>query len=154
MQNIRKLVDAGYVSPALVPLTCQIRLGRMHRIVMSKRLYSKKSDPFRNRFLSCTALALYVCALVAMPALDGLLHAHLVAPGLECADPDPNSQLPVPTDTCPICQFMRLAVPFVTVEVPLPIQADVVFDISFSVSIPLVTNVLPLPPCRAPPVCS
>ena len=124
----------------------------MQHVVMSKRLYSKKSDPFRSRFLSCTALALYVCTLVAMPALDGLLHAHLVAPKLECADPDPNPQLPVPTDTCPICQFVCSAVPFFTVEVPLPIQADIVFDISLSLATPLVANVLPLPPSRAPPV--
>jgi len=87
-----------------------------------------------------------------MPALDGLVHAYFVESSLECSDSTSKPQRPVSEDKCPICQFVRLAVPFSTVDVPLLVQAGIESSISFTVSIPSATNVTTLPPCRAPPV--
>ena len=119
---------------------------------MVKRFFQAICNPFRSRFIACTVLGLYTFALVAMPALDGLLHAHLAEPRIECVDPDSHSQLPIPTETCPICELVRLVVPFFTVDMPLLLRTDIGSNVVFTVLIPPITDAIVLPPCRAPPV--
>jgi len=103
-----------------------------------------------NRFISCAALGLYIVALVVLPALHEHGCEHDAATCCEHSESSPI--LPVSSDTCSICEFAHLAIPFFVVSEPLLSQADICSEISFTVSIPSVTEVAVLPPCRAPPV--
>jgi hypothetical protein len=122
----------------------------MQHVVMSKRLYSKKSDPLWNRFTSCAVLGLYVLALVVLPALHG--HGCEQDAATCCEHSESSPIFPVSSDTCSICEFAHLAIPFFEISEPLPLQADTCSEIFFTVSIPSVAEVTVLPPCRAPPV--
>ena len=98
--------------------------------------------------MSCAALGLYVLTLVAMPALHEYVHDHLAEPCHERSD----SGIPVPEDTCPLCELARSVTPFVAIDEPLPLQTGIVSEMSFAAAIPPVVGVITLPPCRAPPV--
>ena len=117
---------------------------------MTKRASGKNQKPFWSRFISCAALGLYVFALVAMPALHGHSCEH---PAETCCNHSEHvPDVPLSDDPCPICEFAHLAIPFFVISEPLLLQADIVVQISFTVSIPLVADAAVLPPCRAPPV--
>ena len=117
---------------------------------MMKRHCGKNRNPFRNRFVSCAALGLYVFALIVLPGL----HGHNCERPVEtcCEHSEPAPCLPNSDDSCPICEFAVLVVPFFVVAEPLLWRVDAVSEISFTLSIPPVANVTDLPPCRAPPV--
>ena len=117
---------------------------------MSKQFHCEDQKPFWNRFISCTALGLYVCACVAMPALHGHSCEHPAETCCEHSESAPD--IPAADDPCPICEFAHLVVPFFVFSEPLLLQAVSVSQISFTVSIPLVADAAALPPCRAPPV--
>ena len=103
-----------------------------------------------NRLISCAALSLYVCALVVMPAVHGHSCEHQATTCCEHHS-ESDSDLPVPEDTCSLCEFVRLAIPFVVIDLPVPLQAEIGCDLSFTISIPSVADAAILPPCRAPP---
>ena len=105
--------------------------------------------PQWNRFISCAVLGLYLCALVAAPAV----HWHVFDHNVEISSEQSSTSIPDPDseDTCPLCEFLRAAVPFFVDYKPVPLQTDVVAETYFTVSNPLVAYVTVLPPCRAPP---
>jgi len=86
---------------------------------MTRRFYSKNRTPFWSRFTSCAVLGLYVFALVALPAWHGLVHTYFVESSLANTDSAPNSKSPIPEDKCPVCEFVRTAVPFAEIDIPL-----------------------------------
>ena len=116
---------------------------------MRKRFCGKNRSPFRNRWVSCAALGLYAFALVVIP----VLHEHECDHPAEacCEHSEPVPHHPDSDDSCSICEFATLAVPFVTVAEPLLWQVNAVSEISFILWIPPVADVTDLPPCRAPP---
>ena len=116
-------------------------------IVMVKRFCHKYCHPFRDRFVACVAIGLYMFALGAIPALDG--YAHIVEPCFECSGPE--FEPPAPEEIDPICELVRLSVPFLTMDVVLPSQTGSDSNISFTLFIPTVADTAALPPCRAPP---
>ena len=101
--------------------------------------------------MSCAVLALYGFAFIAMPAMHGYTCEHLVE---TCCTHHSESDYPHPDpeDTCLLCEFVRLAIPFVTIDVPILLQVDIACERSFTVLIPSVVDATVLPPCRAPPV--
>jgi hypothetical protein len=120
---------------------------------MVQRYRSANQTPLGSRLVSCVALGVYLVALVVMPAWHGHAceHEHTTETCCEHSDHVPDSP-PVSDNSCPICEFAHLAVPFHTIAEPLLWQADIVSEISFAVSIPSVGHATALPPCRAPPV--
>ena len=110
----------------------------------------KNRNLFRNRWVSCAALGLYAFALIILP----VLHEHGCDHPTEtcCGHSEPAPSLPDSSDSCPICEFAVLAVPFLTASEPLLWQPDTISEISSTLSIPPVAGVTDLPPCRAPPV--
>jgi len=115
---------------------------------MVKRFCRKYCHPFRDRFIACVAIGIYMFALGAIPALDG--YARIVEPCLECSELE--FEPPAPEELDPISDLIRLAVPFFASEIPLPMQTGIDSNIPFPILIPPVTDVATLPPCRAPPV--
>jgi hypothetical protein len=83
-----------------------------------------------------------------MPALHEYIHDHLAESHCERSD----SGLPVPEDTCPLCELVHSVTPFVTIDEPFPLQTDIVSEMSFVAAIPLAVGAITLPPCRAPPI--
>jgi hypothetical protein len=122
---------------------------------MFKRFYYKTRKPFWSRFVSCTALGFYLFALIVMPALHWHAFGHgAVASSEHSADFDT-----VPTsdseETCPMCQFVCLAIPFFVVSDPLPQPTDTIAEVCSTLPTLLVVDATDLPPCRAPPIsCS
>ena len=110
--------------------------------------------PQRIRIASCAALGLYLLTLVAVPMLHthGGEHdvkiccrEHPVPP--PCHIPAPNSD-----DSCPVCEFANLVIPFTTVFEPLMERIDIVDEVCIAASIPTVAYAAALPSCRAPPI--
>jgi hypothetical protein len=118
--------------------------------MIARRFFRKHCNRFRRRFVACAVLGLYAFALVAMPALHGNVHDYLTEPCCESSDCDH----PVPEETCPLCEFVRAAVPFCIFAETYPLQMDIIFNLSFTDSKPSVADGTILPPCRAPPVHS
>jgi len=85
-----------------------------------------------------------------MPALHGFVHNTLAETHSNRSKSVPN--LPASKSTCPICDFVRAAIPVYAAAEPLLMQSDIVSDISFPVLIPSVVRTIALPLCRAPPV--
>jgi Sec-independent protein secretion pathway component TatC len=110
---------------------------------MVKRFRRENRKPVWNRFVSCAIIGLYVFALVVMPAVDVYNHGCRAVMGSEQSDSEKD---------CPICEFARLAVPFVVVADPFVLQMDTSAELCLIISIPSVADVTDLPPCRAPPV--
>ena len=117
---------------------------------MRKRFFHNNRKPIGSRFVSCIALGLYVLALVVLPALHGHGCEHDTATCCKHSESPPI--LPVSNDSCSICEFAYLAIPFFEISEPPLFQADINSEISFTVSIPSVAEATLLPPCRAPPV--
>ena len=103
-----------------------------------------------SRSVSCAVLGLYAFILTVIP----ILHNH----GCEhpdetcCEHSDPGPTIPDSDDSCLICEFAVLAVPYLMVSESLVWQPDVVSEICLTLSIPPVADVTDIPPCRAPPV--
>ena len=118
---------------------------------MLAQFRTNNRKPKWSRFISCTVLGFYLCALVAAPALHWHLFEHSAISYSEQSDtghvPVPNSE-----NDCPLCEFLRAAVPFFVDYKPVLLQTDVVVKTYFTVSNPPVAYVTILPPCRAPPV--
>ena len=93
---------------------------------------------------------LYVLTLVATPALHGQIHDFFIEPCCEQTDCDH----PIPEGTCLLCEFVRVTVPFTTIDGLPTLQPDIVAYIPYTVAIPSVADATILPPCRAPPVNS
>ena len=110
---------------------------------MVERFCNENRKRVWNRFVACAAIGLYVFALIVMPALDVYNHGCRAAMGHEQSDSEKD---------CPICEFARLAVPFVMVADPFVLQMDTSTELCSIISIPSVATVTPLPPSRAPPV--
>ena len=121
------------------------------RFLMRRQFHRNDRKSPWNRFTSCAALTLYLFALVVIPALHGHDCENGTATCCEHSEtiPDQNS---VPVDSCPICEFVHLVVPFFTVSEPLLYRTDIVDEVCVVVSIPSVAHATILPPCRAPPV--
>jgi hypothetical protein len=120
---------------------------------MTKRTSGENRKSFWNRFAACAALGLYVFALVVMPALHGHSCGHHADTTDTCCQHSEHApDVPLSDDPCPICEFAHLAIPFFVMSEPLLLQMDIVAQISFTVSIPLVADAAILPTCRAPPV--
>jgi len=112
---------------------------------MVKRFCLKYCYPFRDRFVACIAIGIYLFALGAIPAFGGHLHTCLCESLLEF-------EPPAPEEVDPISDLIRLTVPFFTADVPFPLQIGFGSDLFFTLFIPPVANAAALPPCRAPPV--
>ncbi|MCL2004749.1 MAG: hypothetical protein FWG73_01170 [Planctomycetaceae bacterium] len=95
-----------------------------------------------NQFIACSVLALYLLALVAAPAL----HWHLFDHHIAIAEQSPENE-----DACPLCEFLRSAIPLSTEYEPPSLQADAVAETVHSPATPLVAYATILPPARAPP---
>jgi len=117
---------------------------------MFARFCTNNRKPRWRRFISCAVLGLYLLALVAAPALHWHLFDHSAVSYSEHSSSDSNST-PVSEDTCPLCQFVRAAIPYFVDAEPFQVQTDTVAEAYFTVSNPLVAYVTVLPPCRAPP---
>jgi len=89
-------------------------------------------------------------AFVVLPAF----HGHGCESSIEtcCEHPDTESSFPVPEDSCLICEFARLTVPFCVIDTPHLSQEDIGSELSFTISRPSVADATILPPCRASPV--
>jgi len=114
-------------------------------------MFSQKRKQTWSRLIACATLGLYLIALVIMPAL----HRHDCEHAAEiCCEHSESPPHPTPhsDDSCPICEFALLAVPYLTVSEPLLWQSDIVSELFFTDSILSVAYVTTLPPCRAPPV--
>jgi len=88
--------------------------------------------------------------LAAVPTLDE--YAYCIEPCFEHFDDEPEFEPPAPEEADPICELLRLSVPFFTDDVPSLLQTGIDFNHSFPVLIPSVADATILPPCRAPPV--
>ena len=117
---------------------------------MFAQFRTNNRKPQWSRFISCAVLGLYLCALVAAPALHWHLFDHSAVSYSEQSSSDSNST-PDSEDTCPLCEFLQAAVPFFVDYKPVLLQTDVVVKTYFTVSNPLVAYVTVLPPSRAPP---
>ena len=126
----------------------------MYNSGMIGQLWDDNRKPQWVRLVSCTALVFYLFTLVAVP----MLHTH--GGGHEakncCGEPPTPDSSRVPTpdsdDSCPVCEFAHLVVPFFTHSEPLIWRADTVEEIYSTLLIPSVASVTALPPCRAPPM--
>ena len=116
---------------------------------MFKRFFHKNCNPLRNRFVACAAVGLYIATFAAITALDE--YAYCIEPCLECFDDDREFEPPSPEKTDPLCEFLRLSVPFFMADVPLLLQTGIGSKNSFPILIPSVADATILPPCRAPP---
>ena|GEM_PF-1253533 len=131
-----------------------------------------------------SVIALYLSALVAAPALHWHLfdhhtdHSHAsrsvvlyervaVCDHAAVCDTETFSiatdahqsdshqrHIPLDENVCPLCEFLRLAVPLFVETAPFQVQSDMVAEAVFVASKLLVSSVTSLPPCRAPPVFS
>jgi len=110
---------------------------------------SNRKQQWRG-FISSTVLGLYLLALVVAPALHWHLFDHSAVSYSEHSSSDSNST-PDSEDTCPLCQFVRAAIPYFVDAEPFQLQMDTVAETCFTVSNPLVAYITVLPPCRAPP---
>jgi hypothetical protein len=122
---------------------------------MQKQFPRENRKPFWSRLAACIVLGFYLLALVVLPALDRLIFDHGIV--ISCKHfPSDSNGVPVPDSekSCPICKFVRLAVPHFVTPDPLLWQEETLSEVSLSVSIPLVVYATVLPPCRAPPVPS
>jgi len=117
---------------------------------MRKQSLCKNWKPLWDRFVACAVLGLYTFALIVLPALHG--HGCEVNADTCCEHSDTDSTLPVQDDSCSICEFAWLTVPFCMIDEPLLSQADICSEISYTISLPSVADGTLLPPCRAPPV--
>ena len=118
---------------------------------MSVQFRRNNRKPLWGRFVSCTVLGLYLCALVAAPALHWHAFEHNV---VSYGEQSSSESTPVPDseDTCPLCEFLRAAIPYFVDAEPFQLQTDTVAETYSTVSNPLVAYATVLPPCRAPPV--
>ncbi|MDR0326805.1 MAG: hypothetical protein LBI05_00765 [Planctomycetaceae bacterium] len=118
---------------------------------MVARFRNKNRKSLWSRLVTYAALGLYLFALVILPALHRLCCEHTHA--ASCCEHSEHT--PQPThdsdDSCPICEFAQLVVPYWTVSEPLLRQPDIGFTISFILLAPSVAHATILPPCRAPP---
>ena len=117
---------------------------------MAERSCSENRNPFRNRFVSYTTVGLYVFALIILPVLHGHSCEHPVETSSEHSEPAPG--FPDSDDSCPICAFAVLIVPFLMAYEPLLEQTITFSELSCILLILPVVDVTDLPPCRASPV--
>ena len=113
-----------------------------------KRFRCENRNLLRHRFISCATLGLYAFALIVLPVFHEHGCDHSVETCCDHSEPVPSDS----DDSCPICEFAVLAVPFLAVPEPLLWQADAASEISLTLLILPVADVTDLPPCRAPPV--
>ena len=119
---------------------------------MCSQFRSNNWKPQWCRFLACAALGGYLFTLFAAP----VLHTHGCTHDVKtCCNEHSDSvpaQAPDSDDSCSVCEFARLVIPFFIVSEPLMWRADVVDEACVTVSFSRVACVAVLPPCRAPPV--
>jgi hypothetical protein len=120
---------------------------------MLKQDHRTSQKPLWFRFISCAVFGFYLFALVAMPALDQLVFHHAVTCSEHSSDSD-STPVSDSENSCPICKFVQLAVPFFEVSDPLIGQWDTVSEVYLTVAIPSVAHAAALPACRAPPMFS
>ena len=103
-----------------------------------------------NQFIACTVLVLCLSALVAAPALHEYLFNHTIAILGEQSSSE-TGHVPEEEGSCPLCEFLRLAIPHFVDAKPFQLQTGTLAEKTFPVSIPAVACADVLPPCRAPP---
>jgi len=118
---------------------------------MVRRFCRKYCQPFWSRFVTCVAIGLYLFALAAIPALDVYPNTYLAESSFECSEHIHEFEPPAPEEIDPICELVRLSVPFFSADAPFPLQAGIDSNVSFADLIPPIAAAVPLPPCRAPP---
>jgi hypothetical protein len=108
---------------------------------MLTRFRSENRKPGWGRFVTCAVLVLYLFAFVVMPVLHERWHSGFTS----------VSSL-VSGDSCPLCKFVRVAVPFFASPELFEWQSETVAQAFSIISIPSVADAIALPLCRAPPV--
>ena len=108
---------------------------------MLTRFRSENRKPGWGRFVTCAVLVLYLFAFVVLPVLHERLHSGFAS----------TSSL-VSGDSCPLCKFVRVAVPYFASPDLFDGQSETVAQAFFFISIPSVADATALPLCRAPPV--
>ena len=110
---------------------------------MLRRFCNDNQKPRWTSLIAGAVLGLYLFACVAAPSVHWFLFDHNVE--------TKTSYVPENKDVCPLCEFLRLAVPFFAEDEPFQVQSDIVAESVFTISNPLVAYAAVLPPCRAPP---
>ena len=148
-------------APASCPKEIWISMFRLDKMSRSVCAIMKNLKPIWSRLLAGVLLGAYLFALVALPAMHGhgckhsadAYSANAYSADACCEHSEPNSNSGVSSnEPCPICVFAHLIVPFFTVSVPIPYQADIICKTSLAVVILSVACPTDLPPCRAPPL--
>ena len=121
---------------------------------MFGRLHTNNRKPQWSRFISCAVLGLYLLTLFAVP----MLHTHGCEHEVQtcCSEHSDSvpSHVPIPDsdDSCPVCEFANLIIPFFTVSEPFVWRTDIAGEVYVTISALPVAYAIILPPCRAPPV--
>jgi hypothetical protein len=118
---------------------------------MVRRFRSENQKLRWNRMVSCAVLGVYLLAFVLLPTVHGYICTNTAKTSCQQSHSAPLQE-PVSGDSCPICEFAHLIIPFFTVAEPLLWQPDTVAEVCFTTPIPPVVYAAALPPCRAPPI--